>query len=474
MTHRTGREQGNALLAAITLTIMVFALGYALLSEVVFRSKTELALRRSDEALRLCDTGLEQARRWLWLYRNTNAWPWNDILAYNQGLSTDARTWKAASLAMLRAHAESPTSANRAASWPEAPVPAGSLTVPATVPTYFGIPAIYGQGPGAGAFVIVVRNNPEDAGGPLSDTDGQLAVFITATMQDGIQRQVEARLRFEPPLFVPAGAVISGGTARIWGNMTVEGTGAGAGNANIISNANVEFGGNAHVDGKVIAFGSVITDGSAQATNGTAEGAGRFALPDADPARYRPLAPYVFHSDGRVEQVGLGTIAIGTWKGWTYDVLAGMWTSSIRDGSMPYATYYFEGSIRLSGQAWINGTAIVEGNVELHGQGASVPSIVSSLGNVAILAGGDIFANGAVTLTGTVIAREQVRLNGNFTITGSIISVNEFDHSQLVSTTDSYENILSGSARIIFPGGHETFLPTDAAACTLVFVRRTY
>lgn len=461
------RRQGAALVVAVIVVVIVTGMGAAFLSEGLFRSKQGFVEREQNEAQVICDAALEQARRYLFLYRDSGTWSWPEILQYNQGFPTPPEFWKQPCVDALNG-----SGGATARTWPEAPVPAGSTTVPSNPPTYFGVPTLYQNG----AFVVVVRDNPDEplegaAQDPLTDTDGELLVYVTATMRDGVQRQIEARLRYDPPNYTPNGAIITGGTSLLRGSLNVVGVGDAAGKADVIANGNVDLGGSATIDGKVMAVGSVITSGSATASGGIQTGAPPVLLPNGDPTVYKNLAHYIFKSDGTVVEVGVGVIAVNRWKGWSYS--GGQWSSSQKDLSMPMATYYFETSIKMSGKSWINGTAIVQGNVDIQGQGSNVPEIYPSLGDVAVLAGGDVSANGTASITGVIVAREQIRLNGNFQLQGSAVALDEFDYSTLVSTTDSYDDSFLGNASIRYSGGRATFLKVPRYSLSVTYMRRT-
>lgn len=510
----SGREQrGSALVVAVIIVVIVVGIGAAFLSESLFRSKQGFVEREQNEAQMAADAALDQLRRFMFVYRRNSLWSWNDILQYNTSIMlqelgvasldpddyANAEIWKQRSIDELKRAASGGAAYYARTTYgpreaPEPPTPGNVAPADYTQRVYFGRPTVYQNA----AYVIIVRDNTDEqypstppyTEGPgvqnlAVDGDAQVIAFITVTMMDGTQRQIEARIKFDPPVFTPEGAIVTGGTAKLTGNLTIVGVGAGANGADVIANGNIKAGtGSPRVDGKGKAVGTVEPAGEPNPVfeEGVQSGAPAVALPDANPASYENLAQYKFGADGAVyRRVGASWVFVqnasgsaNAWYGWYYSAGSSRWESSTKDPNMPLSIYYVDSNLFMSGKSWINGTAIVKGNVELRGQGGvNTPQLIPSIGNVAVLSGGDIFANGTADIRGTIIAFEQIKLNGNFSLKGSAVAVDKQDVSTLVSTTDEYDDYFSGSASIEYSGLQQTFLNIEVFSCRLVYQRKT-
>lgn len=458
-SFRRNRE-GSAILIALVVVMMVVALGGAYLGMNVTNAQTASAARAIDQAQHITDAALDQARRFLFVYRDRGTWPWNEILLYNSGFSTDPLALRSAAMQVIRSGGAGGTVAS---TWPEAPVPA-NRTVPASLPTVFGVHTVYGRG----AWYMVVRNNPEDAD-PLVDADNVLVVIVIATMPDGEQRAVEARVRFDPPAFMPEGAILSNGSLKIGGSVEIK-TASGTPAADVYVNANSLIqGGGVKIEGKVAATGSIAVDGSPNIRDGIAPGSPRVELPTGDPEAYRSYATYIFKNNGTVTNASGTSLGSANWNGFQFT--GGKWSTN--GGSPPPGVYYFETDLSVAGNGTYQVTFLVQGSVTISGTPNAKPDITPFLAGVSFLAGGDIKMTGNAETSGFLVAREQLFLKGNIRIKdGGAISLDEFDNSSVVSTTSEFENSIEGNPTITYKGGVSTFLKKQLYSLKLDGLRK--
>lgn len=469
-----GKRNGSALLVAVLVVILVMGLGLAFMGESIFRTRQEMTERSLDTGLRMCDAAVEQARRFLHLYRNDNSWPWPDILRYNETFPHNNPTAVMA-LWVSRRDAGRLTvngfSETVAQTWPEAPVPADKQA-PATPSTVFGV---FSEYLGGTWFMSVRDNLDEPAEGalqdPLKDTDDVLIVSVTAILRDRSMRAVEACLRFEPPNFAPKGAIVTNGTANIYGNLTIS-TAPGVENADVISNGNLIFNGNSvSIQGKASAYGT-ITGAPSGVRDGFAPNSPKAMMPIGDPEYYKPLAAYILKSDGSVvNQAGASLSPPGA-PFYNFSHSGGGWSVTSETPQPPAGVYYIEGDFDMTGNGRFSATLIVTGSVNVRGNSTGW-DIGAAMGNVCILAGKDFKMNGNSTLRGVVVAGEQISMSGNATVdSGALIALDKGDASSLVSSTSSFDDAFGGSSTITYPGPQSTFLQVPTDCLELIYTRR--
>jgi hypothetical protein len=461
-------------MVAVLVVLLVLGLGLAYLGETVFRSRQEMTERSLDSGLRMCDAGIEQARRFLHLYRYNNTWSWNDILQYNVGFPHNNPTavmarWVAkrdAGLLVVKGHSEVV-----AQTWPEAPVPPDPRT-PGAPATVFGVFSDYTHG----AWFMSVRDNvDEPAEGasqdPLKDTDDILIVSVTAILRDRSMRAVEARLRFTPPNFTPQGAIITNGSAQIYGNLTVA-AGPGVSNADVIANGNLVFNGNSVVvQGKASAFGT-ISGAPSGVRDGFQPNAPKALMPLGDPEYYKPLAAYILKSDGSVvNQAGAPLSPPGA-PFYNFSHSASGWSVSSGTPQPPAGVYYIDGDFDMTGNGRFNATLIVTGSANIRGNGSGW-DVGAAMGNVVMLCGRDFKMNGNSTLRGVVVAGEQISMNGNASVdAGALVALDKSDTSNLVAATSTFDDAFGGSATVTYPGPQSTFLQVPMDSLELIYTRR--
>jgi type II secretory pathway pseudopilin PulG len=451
---------GFAILVALIVVVLVVALGLAYLGINVGYARTASAARAVDQAQHIADAALDQARRFLFVYRDEGTWSWNEILQYNAGFSSDPVEVRAAAVRVLRGGGAGGVAAS---TWPEAPVPA-NRTVPASLPTVFGVHTQYGKG----AWYTVIRNNPEDPD-PFVDTDDTLLVIVIATMPDGEQRGVEAQVKYDPPAFTPQGAILSNGSLKIGGSVAVK-TSAGTDAADVYVNANSWIEGDGvKIEGRVAATGSIDVEGSPSIRDGIAPGSPRVVLPVGNPEAYRSYATHVFRSDGTVTDAYGTPLGVGTWNDFRF--ASGGWSTT--GGRPPAGAYFFETDLSISGNGTFRNTFIAAGSIAVSGTPAARPDITPFLDGVSFLAGGDLRMTGNAEIRGFAIAREQLFLRGNIRIVdGGAIALDEFDRSSVVSTTSEFENSIEGNPTIVYKGGTSTFLHKQVYSLKLEALRR--
>lgn len=457
------------MLLAVVIVVMVMGLGLAFMGESIFRSRAELTERQLDEGLRICDGAVEQARRFLFLYRSSGTWSWNEILQYNSSMPYNDPNAVMAIWEQRKASGRlivNDMSEVIASTWPEAPLPANRTVPPTNGPsTVFGVFSDFG----GGTWYMTVRNNSDDPGG-LTDTDGFIMISVTAIMRDKTIRAIEARVKTQDPLYTPQAAIVTNGSMQIGGNLSVQ-TNPGTSAADVHSNGSITFnGGSASVQGNVSAFGS-ISGSPSGIRDGVTPNAGKMTLPIGDPAYYKPQADFILRSDGSVTSPSGTLISPAGASFYNFTHGAGGWSVSGDTPLPPSATYYIEGDLDMTGRGRFNATLIVTGSANIRGQGSGW-TLGPAIGNVVMIAGGDFKMNGDSTLTGTVLANEQISMNGNATVDGSLIALDKSDTSSLVTTSSDFADQFGGSAVVKYSGGQSTLLAVERNSADLINTRR--
>jgi hypothetical protein len=466
-------ERGMALIVATLVVLVVVGIGFVFLNESIFRCRQEFNERMHDDGLRICDAAVEQARRFLYLYRAQGTWTWSDILRYNSGFNA-ADPVGVQSLWLQRRQAGALVvngmAERTAQTWPEAPVPPDPRT-PSAPATVFGVFTQYGLG----AWYMAVHDNDDEplegaAQDPLTDTDDMLVVTVTAVLPDGGTRTVEARLRFEPPDFRPQGAILTNGNAQIFGNLTIA-TAPGVARADVYSNGNITFNGTTVViEGQASAYGTVSSS-PLGVRDGVVSGGPKIKLPNLDPQVYKPLAAYILRSDGTVTDPAGSVLAVGSYYNFTFS--SGTWKVVSDRPTPPPRVYYIEGDLDMSGSGSFTATLLVTGNARIRGCGTGW-NLGAAAGNVLLITGKDLQTSGTTTLSGIVGCVEQASLTGNTLIqNGSILIQDQKDASDVVTTSSKFsDDSFGGSATIIYPGPVSTFLQNPADTLSLIFTRR--
>jgi hypothetical protein len=279
------RDPGSALLLAVIIVVMTVGIGGAFLAESVIHAREQFQVVEAEEAMTMCDAGMERARNALGVYWNQKTWSFNDILAYcnnskfkpvDPAQPPDPLLIKADYMSLKNSPAFTGYTSALWASGPPSTVNVVPPGIPAemTLPTP-GDPTARGVVFGwnfpfhKGALHIHIRNNDDSkilgatglGGAPLQDTDGTLMVTVTATLPSGMQRQVEGVLQAASLGAIsphPLSVVISKDSVSTNGNITIDGrdfdytgttvTGS-AGVLGILSTKTISVGGSSAVGG---------------------------------------------------------------------------------------------------------------------------------------------------------------------------------------------------------------------------------
>lgn len=242
-TNRSTR--GSALIISLVIVVLVAGIGGAFLADSLRHSKDQRNTIDADEAMTMCDAGMERARQALDYYRGyQNAgtlWTWNQILTYCSTRPTDAKMIQAEYEAVM---ASAQFKAYQAKIWSSnvaqtmgANNMAAALTMPpnpttpaASDPTANNVFIAWPTPFQKGAIYIHITNNDDsaDGGSPTNDVDGQVLITVTALLPSGILRQVEGVFKQPDPFNLriagPAlGAVVSRDVVKLLGNVEIDG-----------------------------------------------------------------------------------------------------------------------------------------------------------------------------------------------------------------------------------------------------------
>lgn len=238
--------RGSALLLSVIIVILAVGIGGAFMAQGLVHSREQQTVIEADEALAMCDAGMERARQALDVYRGVNGnpqyWAWDGILTYCSAVSTDPIVIKKDYLSQMNSSlyqaytakiwSSNPTARLGADTLPAAqaiPASAGSSNQPATTdPTTGHVFIGWNQPFHRGAIHIHVRNNGGTGDTATHDGDGQVIITVTATLPSGIQRQVEGLLTIPSGASVPLkvnglAAVVSNDKVDTNGNITIDG-----------------------------------------------------------------------------------------------------------------------------------------------------------------------------------------------------------------------------------------------------------
>lgn len=429
-------EKGVALVTAIVVVLIEMALAASLATEIQLRHKEQIKRSSRAEAEFIALSGVEITRLVLLEKRSTG---WSTLLQQNTNLPLTC-----------------PTISNSTI------LPEGNATDTGTFS--FGSIREYSRG----SYYVVLRNDNDDSGGALSDTNDQLVVTSTGTSADGTSVQVQVLVYFVPSQFTPNAALTTGGDLKMSGNALITGT-----NGSVHTNMNLTMSGNANITKVASAVGTIATSGNA--TAGTfIPNAARVQIPEVDPNAYRSQANYILGADGNVRDPA-GNIIFYTFgnsdnkfNGIHFNPGVPEWHISGNHTGAP-ATYFVEGMFAISGNAQMQATIIAQGSVKISGNGVLTPH----LSNTLVVAGGDIKVSGnGLTGTGLYFAREQIKLSGNANITGAMIAQDKWDVDPLVTTTTGVGDQLSGNATITYNGGLASLLTAGSNKVAIKSISR--
>ncbi len=232
MTQRR-KERGSALLLSIVVVIMVLGIGGAFLAESIFRGKGQYASIEAEEALLMCDAGMEKARRALYVHRSTNTWTWNEILAYCNSAPESSKLIKDDYLSLKSGSTyttyrsklgDGNDSKEAGLNTIDSALPASKTSPTKTDPAngvFFACNSPYLKG----SLHVKVKDNDDGDGKPLEDKDNKVLVIVTATLPDGTQRQIEGLIEYAVQTMKVNGiaAVVANDTVDVNGTITIDG-----------------------------------------------------------------------------------------------------------------------------------------------------------------------------------------------------------------------------------------------------------
>ncbi|MBI4566379.1 MAG: hypothetical protein HY716_16975 [Planctomycetes bacterium] len=474
---------GSTLIIAVGLALILAATAVALTTEVMFRRRLTKEGKYLDETELTCRAGLERARRALYEYRTTDAWDpalgmngkaqWNSILAYCRNASPPPdRVFEVEAVNFPARAAENYDRMKKEAEFgtylanPEAD---GAATFP-EAPAKTEAEVIFGQNKPfrRGGYLVVLRDNDDGDGNPLEDTDDTIVAFVTATLDDGTQREIEAVLCFEPPTYVQRHAVLGGGNVHILGAVKVNGL-----EPTIKANERLTFVGVAnHVEGTSYAGGTIT--GSPDATSGALmPDTPPDAIPEIDPFEFWSHGTYFLKEDGTITDADLNVLfnanlkgrdpltgLTANWNGFTYTSSTG-WTYA-GTGSPPAGVYAVQADLTIAGTGTFEASFLVLGTMKISGDIKLTP--YPSMLDVAALARGDLTIAGTPGLNdlrGFYAAHEQILIAGTPNLRGALLAENAQDVRLGVSGKVSAITIV-GTPNITHDGGLRTGLLTPS------------
>lgn len=436
--NRSRENRGSALIITIVMVLALSALAAALLTEVFFHSDRATQVMQEDEAMTIARAGLEKVRTQLYLYRTTAAWDsslstasdrWNSILRFNAGdgttvggngvnrvFSTDLELIKANFETMLA----SSTFTAYAAGNQAAGTGIGAITPNKADPD---VSFCQNKPFRTGGYHVQVRDNVETDGNLNVDTDRALIITITATLPGGIQRQLEATVVFDPPVFLPGQALLAEGDILLSGSIGVTGQFGGA-----ATNNNLEVNNGAvNVQGALQAVGSISLPSGWAPGGGAISPAPNQPIPTMNPQQFQTYADYFMNANGTVTNAAGALLPMtgngnsADWNGFSFNANNG-WSFS-GNSSPPAGNYFVGADLSISGfgnSSGMTASFFVQGNVQITGNGTFTPN----LGDVALIASGTLDMQGTpgTTVNGFWGAAGTASLGGNVTVNGTIVT----------------------------------------------------
>lgn len=238
-------DRGSALLITVIVVFLAAGIGGALMAQSLIHSREQQRTTEADEALGMCDAGMERARQALDVYRGLNgaeAWSWDGVLTYCSTLSGDpvqirkdylsrmnSAAYTSYASKIWSADAGARKGADTLPAAKTVPPSAATTNVPSsTDPTAANVFIGWNQPFNRGAVHVMVRNNGGAGDTATHDEDGQVLIVVTATLPSGLQRQVEGLLTLPSAASIPlkvsgVAAVVSNDKVDTNGNITIDG-----------------------------------------------------------------------------------------------------------------------------------------------------------------------------------------------------------------------------------------------------------
>ncbi len=302
---------------------------------------------------------------------------------------------------------------------------------------------------GLGRYHVVIEDNRGDPD-PSQQVDGDGVVHVLATGEVGQSLNlavVRLQRTLRRQLTARDYAVLTGTDTVIEGAPTIEGCAV-----NLHTNGNMSLLGGGTLEGDVSAAGQVINAGATVINGEITADALLLPTPEIEPEDVRESADYVLAETGQVRDNAGQVIADGNgdWNGWRYS--GGQWELS---GDTPLNGVYFansnvliSGSPGRSGTPW-RATIAARDDIQVTGEmtarSYSDDLRLGDVGDLLLVAGGDlqITAQPSQTLTGALVAGQQLEIVGDLTIEGRLIAQGDDAGTSLVET-----NRLAGDLRI--------------------------
>ncbi|MBI2901055.1 MAG: hypothetical protein HYY17_12790 [Planctomycetes bacterium] len=325
---------------------------------------------------------------------------------------------------------------------------------------------------GAGGFYCVVKDNDDGDGDPLRDSDNQVLVYVTATLPDNTQRQIEVLVKYADPSYVPDNAIVVDGSILFNGTPDILGLkGIAHANGDIVLSGNPTFSVSANATGQIAEGGATVPPG------GFNEGVPPISIPDVDPTQYRNLANYTLRADGMILDVATGAMinpGAGGWNGWTYSAASNTWSLS-GNNVTPAGTYYAEGNVSITGSGNSPNrtlSIVAEKCISTTGNTRLAPALTGTL----MIAGGDIKLGGTAgaSYAGLIAAKEQIKTMGTFDHQGVLLAKNAQDVYTLVTAGSVVEpdSQFGGTMSVTYDGGMVTVLKNPNNSVTIVSARK--
>lgn len=401
---------------------------------------------QSDEAQLLAEAGLERARRALYLYKENGSYDWNQLLADHQYLSIDpADHWR--EYEMMSQYRPTTMEYYGTGDWyVEAPLPGESDYC-------LGYTQFFSEG----GFVVIVRDNDDGDDDPLSDADGRLMLYVTASLPDGTQRQVEALVEYQPSDFVPDVAILVDGSLALNGNPEVQGA-----LGSVHANSNLTILGDPTIEKDATTAGTLDVRGT-PTVGGNLGKVPYVPVPEVQVSDYLVEADYVLKGNGDVLDASGAVIADGR-MGWNnLKFVGGRWEIQGNAAPVP-AAYYCETDLKIGGSPNVTATFFVQGSLSVTGD----PRLRPFYKDVSVIVGGDLALKGtpAGAYEGFYYAYEQLKIAGNPVLNGSFVAKNAQDVSNAVSAgsaVDPMAGVVIGNPVITYNGGLDTGIPVNGS-----------
>jgi PilX N-terminal len=444
LRQRMSGDEGVALLGALLLTMMVSALGAAL----VVGASTETLIARNHqnaaEARAAAEAGLNHAIQVT--IENLQNWQ-------SQGFASRS----AAMTAMLQgpdgqAGAQTTDADNGSLESYGIPRPPARLTLGSGS---YEARVLDEDDPGRG-FVLspADRSRISEDGQPHNDANSIIVVRAVGHGSGKTVAIVEAAIarRALPAIVTNQDLLINGSPA-------VQGT-----RGSVHSNQDLSLTGSPDIAQDATASGVYTATGHPTIGGISGGDFGIITIPPVRAADYRFRADYILTSDGRIvgaddkttkakgktfcnAQANAKACKNDGWA-WTYQPSSG-W--NLGDNAVPpVATYYVEGSATISGSPGSSNSPVqlsivAEGDIDIGGG----PYIVPKDPEVLFVTDGDlrIAGNATVPTEGAILVREQISISGSPTIAGVLVAEGAASLSDLVTA-----NSISGNPTLISNG----------------------